>query len=195
MPNISLESMQACLSPFDLVINSAPILYFDRLEVDIDEADRFDLGQTWRRDWREELRATLTNSTSTFVAESKNHEGFAIFGVTPVWEDAAQIWLIQSKTFSEAAFAYYRSAWPRRGVALAKATIELFADSYSTLFNFISSKQENNVRWLYASGFKFYRNDLYDSDMLMFAVGEQAVRLAADKDTWISFLGERDPER
>jgi hypothetical protein len=195
MRSIPLTAMQKTLDPFDLVVSPAGAHSAEALEGDIDAADKYDLGRTWRQDWKAELRATIRNSGSTFVAQSSRVDGFALFGVTPLTEDTAQIWLIQSTTFSNSAASVYQSTWPHRGVALARATVNLFTNYYRTLFNFISKRQETNIRWLYASGFRFYQHPLYQSDMLMFSLGHDAERLAADIDTWVSFLGKENPEQ
>ncbi len=158
-------------------------------ENDLDDADKYDLGRTWRQDWRAELYATLENSGRTFCVTSADHKGAAIFGVTAATDGAGQIWLLQSKSFALEAERHHGATWPHKAVAMTHAVVELFLTTHSPLFNFISERQARNIRWLTHSGFRFSRPENVNTDMLIFCCGEDAEAFASNVDVWQSYLG------
>ncbi len=159
-------------------------------ENDLDEADKYDLGRTWRQDWRSELYATLENSDTTFCVSSPHHGGAAILVVTAARSNAGQIWLLQSKSFAQEAEHNHGAAWPLKAATMTRSVVELFLTVHSPVFNFISERQTRNIRWLKHSGFEFSRPDGLVTDMLIFCCGERAGDLAASKEIWRAYLGQ-----
>lgn len=190
MPDFTIEELSKIVTPFNIDVARANRRHAALFENDLNETDKYDLGRTWRNDWRAELYATLENSTSTFIFSSVLHRGFAIFGVNSVMPGCAQIWLLQSRSFGDDVAKYRGREWVYQFVLMSRAIIELCLGQYPLLFNFISGRQSQNIRWLKSCGFEFFGRRDISTDMLLFGQGSSIQRFAAEEKIWRAFLGE-----
>ena len=192
MIELTVAELSKIVAPLHIDVAVADGGHIDLLESDLNEADRYDLGRTWRNNWREELYATLGNSTSTFIFSSAHHRGFAVFGVNAVMPGCAQIWLLQSQSFSQDISRERGSDWPHQFVLMNRAVIDRCLLRYSLLFNFISGRQSKNIRWLKSCGFEFFSRCDISDDMLLFCRGNSTQQFAAEEKIWRGFLGETE---
>jgi hypothetical protein len=162
---------------------------FDEIADGISPADRYDLGRTWRNDWRAELRATLQNASEAYMFHRREFPFAGVYGVTAQGHGKALIWLLQSETFLTGAEAVLGVGWAVRFTAATRDQLAEFIADYGTLFNFIPVSQTTNIRWLKGCGFTFHTHPDIETDMRLFTLGPDGDRLAGDTDFWANYLG------
>ena len=74
----------AVVAPFGYQAERATVAAAPMFEQDLGEADKYDMGRTWRQDWKAELYATLQVSGDSFIVTSPLHAGAALFGLSAV---------------------------------------------------------------------------------------------------------------
>jgi hypothetical protein len=165
---------------------------FELLEEKISNAEKEELGSTWRRDWRAELHSTRKNSLHAFVGSIEGVEGFLVFGATRVARNVCLIWMLQTASFADSArnAMGHRISFMLRGCVQAYTAVLL--DEYAAVFNVIAKRYVGNIRWLRQQKLDFYESpDKAYEDFLMFGKGRLMPRVASDIQTWKGMLGCR----
>ena len=184
-----LKNVQAALQRHGYFAEQADEDLFDVLKNDLAESDVFDLQNTWRNDWKSELRATLDNAEALIAVHSPVHSGVAVFGASRGPEQSAQMWLLQSVSFSQSAEHAQGAAWALKAVEMSRQVVALFRDEFGTVFNFKNQNQHRSIKWLQMCGFEFYRRNDVLCDTLFFGLGPLTPHLANTPAFWQSYLG------
>ena len=189
MSEMNIEQIVKVVSPLNVKVEIANKSHLALFENDLNENDRYDLGRTWRNDWRGELYATLENSSPIFIFSSDLHRGVAMFGLNVVMPGCAQIWLHQSRSFVDGALQHGGDLWAHQFVAMNREIVDLCCRRNLLLFNFISAGQSDNIRWLKKCGFEFVCRQDGSSDLLLIGRGEGFHQFSEDIKLWRAFLG------
>lgn len=185
-----LECAQDALKPFGYVVVPPVENLFSVLEFDLSDSDKSDLQNTWRNDWRAELQATLENGLCVLVVQSSLHEGVAVFGAAKGPGESAQMWLLQSISFSAGAERVHGAGWALKAVEMSKSIVELFRQKFGTIFNFKDKHQTRSIKWLQMCGFEFFQRQDVCCDTWFFGIGPQILQMANDPGIWASYLGK-----
>lgn len=185
-----LERAQETLEPFGYVVAPPMENLLSVLETDLSDSDKFDLQNTWRNDWRAELQATLENGLCVLVVHSSRHGGVAVFGASNGPGESAQMWLLQSISFSEGAERVHGAGWALKMVEMSRHIVKLFRREFGTIFNFKDKHQTRSIKWLQMCGFEFFQRQDVCCDTWFFGIGPQTLQMANDPGVWASYLGK-----
>ena len=189
---MEIKEVNAIVSKFGYAAQKPTPSQWTGFMQDMHEDDKFEAGQTWRKDWLAEMEATFSASTCLHAIGSDDHDGVAMFGLTAINARLAQIWLLQSKEFARGARGHHGAAWTHKGKRMVTEVVTAAQRSHHTVFNFIPKSRRLNIRLLKAGGFTFYDNDSCYQSMHFFAAGPDGPAMAQDPRVWRAFLGEED---
>ncbi|WP_455285987.1 hypothetical protein [Cupriavidus necator] len=155
------------------------------LRDDLSASDLYELGMTWRKNWKAEFEATFKAASCSIAVEIPGHEGILIFGVTSWTGGLGQIWMLQSETFTKSVKTFANIGLHMRLHSGIQLAMNVFLQTHSPLFNFIPKNQLNNIRWLKACGFEFRSDPFHTGQpLLLFGMGQGFEKLAASKQFW-----------